>query len=156
MDTPASRKQLEQLADEVFELIKLISTARARAEATEPEELSETEFVALDILTKHKSLTVGDIQKEIGILPAQMSRVIRSLENKSSRPMVQCSINEMDRRKVDVQLTDAGRAAHERYQAARRASSLQFLQHLRKEDRDIFMRIIRSFRKELADRLKVE
>lgn len=153
MKTAASRKQLEQLADEVFGVVRMVSALRARSKATGTEELSEPEFVALDLLTNRTSMTVGEIQQQVGIPPAQMSRLIRSLEDKEAGALVKCSINERDRRKVDVTLTEAGKKAYERYRHARRSTSLQFLQHLSQEDRDNFMRILRSFREELDKRL---
>ncbi|MCP4247463.1 MAG: MarR family transcriptional regulator [bacterium] len=156
MKTPESRKQLEALADEVYEVTKLIFAARARASATSPEELSESEFIALDLLTKAEAMTVGEIQKFIGILPAQMSRLLRGLEDKGGTALVTSSINPNDRRKVDVMITDAGRGAHERYRAARRRTGLEFLKHMNTDDREVFMRILRSFRQELSKRLQIQ
>jgi CRISPR system Cascade subunit CasE len=46
-------------------------------------------------------MIVGDIQRLLGVLPAQMSRIIRSLENRD-RPLIACHINPRDKRKVDV------------------------------------------------------
>lgn len=153
LKTAASRKQLEELADEIFGLTKLISVLRARSPSAGPEDLSESEFVTLDMLSQHKTLTVGEIQKEIGILPAQMSRLLRALENKDGKALVESSINPRDRRKVDVAITAAGRKAYERYRSARRATALQWLQHLSPEDREPFMRLLRSFRQQIAKQL---
>ena len=156
MKTPDSRRQLDALADEVFEVTKLVSAARARAAATGPEELSESEFLALDMLTKTEVVTVGELQKSIGILPAQMSRLLRGLEDKSGTGLVASSINPQDRRKVDVTITDDGRAAHDRYRAARRRTGLEFIKRLDQDDRDVFMRILRGFREELSKRLQIK
>ncbi|HUT87866.1 MAG TPA: helix-turn-helix domain-containing protein [Thermoguttaceae bacterium] len=153
MKTAASRKQLEQLADEVYGVTRAILALRARSKATGPEELSESEFITLDLLTKHETMTVGEIQKQIGIPPAQMSRLMRSLETKDAGAMVKCAINEQDRRKVDVTITEPGGTAHGRFREARRATALQFLQHLSHDDREVFMRILRSFRKEIDKHL---
>ena len=153
MKTAASRKQLEQLADEVYGVTRGVLALRARAKATGPEELSESEFIALDLLTGQETRAVGDRQKQMGIRPAQMSRIVRSLEGKDAGAMVQCSINSQDRRKVDVAMTDVGRDAHGRFRNARRATALQFVQQLNQEDRDVFMRIMRTFRKQLDKQL---
>ncbi|MHC4064314.1 MAG: MarR family winged helix-turn-helix transcriptional regulator [Planctomycetota bacterium] len=154
MKTAASKQQLEDLADEVFDLVRVISALRSRSRATGPEELSESEFVALDLLTENETLTVGVIQKRLGILPAQMSRLLRALEDKNGKALVKSSINPKDRRRVDVALTDAGKAAYDRYRAARRATSLQWLQHLEPEERDGFMQLIRTFRDKIAKQLQ--
>ncbi len=150
MKTEASRKQLEELADEVFEVIRLVAAIRSRSKASGPEEVTEAEFVVLDLLVRHDCLTVGEIQKQLGVLPAQMSRVLRSLEDKDGRVLVQCAINPRDRRKVDVTITEDGKAAHDRFRTARRSTSMSFLKHLQPEDRDVFMRIIRSWKVEIA------
>lgn len=153
MKTAASRKQLEQLADEVYGVTRGVLALRARSKAAGPEELTESEFITLDLLTGRESMTVGEIQKQMGIPPAQMSRIIRSLEDREGDALVKCSINEQDRRKVDVTLTEPGRKAHHRYREVRRSTALQFLQHLNQEDREVFMRILRSFRKEIDKHL---
>ena len=153
MKTAASRKQLEQLADEVYGVTRGVMALRARSRATGPEELGESEFIALDLLAEKETVTVGEMQKRIGIPPAQMSRLLRCLETKEEGPMVRCSINEDDRRKVDVTITETGREAHEHFRQARRATSLQFLKPLSQEDRDVFMRILRSFREEIDKHL---
>ena len=58
--------------------------------------------------------------------------------------MVECAINEQDRRKIDVSMTTAGHRAHGHYRTLRRATSLEFLAHLDRDDRDVFMRVFQS------------
>ena len=84
--------QLEALAEEVFELNKLSWTARAQVRRRSESFVSEYEFLALDVLIKQGPMTVGELQKHVGVMPAQMSRVIRSLENKPDGPMIRCAI----------------------------------------------------------------
>ena len=57
------------------------------------------EGLALDYLANVESATVGEVKKVIQALPAQMSRIIRSLENKGDKSYVECSINPKDKRK---------------------------------------------------------
>jgi DNA-binding MarR family transcriptional regulator len=66
-------------------------------------------------------MIVGDIQRLLGVLPAQMSRIIRALEDRE-RGLITCHINSRDKRKVDVQLTPAGQKALQEYQADRVSS----------------------------------
>lgn len=61
----------------------------------------------LQILSAGRTMIVGDIQKTLNILPAAMSRLIRELENRET-PLIRCTINIRDKRKVDVELTSAG------------------------------------------------
>ncbi len=148
----ANQEQLIELADEVFELTTMVSALRSRMRTEDDREPTEIEFLALDILAKAGSQNVGEIQREIGILPAQMSRLIRSLEAKGG--LVECKINENDRRKIDVSLTKSGKKAHAQYQATRRATTLEFLAHLDPDDREVFMRVIRSFRNKVHNLLQ--
>jgi len=157
MKTEASRKQLMEMANEIVELGNLAVLARARAKAKGDDvaqHLSETEFLTLDCLVKHGGQTVGDVQKSIGVLPAQMSRIIRALEQKSGGPYVQCSINPEDRRRVDVVLTDYGKAGYDAYRNARLALTTEVLAGMAPEDRDQFIRILRLIRTHIDNRLQ--
>jgi len=140
-------EQLKAFADEIFEVSTAAWKAQSRKREKLEPELSETEFLALDILAKaDRPYTVGEIQREIGILPAQMSRVIRSLETKGPKPLVSCKINPTDKRKVDVELTEAGREAHQTYRQIKLGSIQQMLETLCERDRNEFMRILRLMR----------
>src|SRR5436190_10054460 len=70
-------------------------------------ELKEVEFLTLALLHQHGTMIVGDIQRLLGVLPAQMSRIIRGLESRD-QPCIQCQINPQDKRKIDVNLSEAG------------------------------------------------
>src|SRR5262249_17504319 len=80
-------------------------------------DLKDIEFLTLSLLHVREPLIVGDIQRQLGVLPAQMSRIIRALENRE-RPLIACRINPQDKRKIDVELTPAGRSAVLEEQAA--------------------------------------
>ena len=153
MPDTRDRDELDKMAGEIFELIKLASTARARARAGAPEVLSETEFLALDVLTQNKSLTVGDVQKRIGVVPAQMSRIIRSLENKGGDAFVTCSINSGDRRKVDVRIAPRGREAHDAYRSLRLGFAMEILRSLAPDDRRRFMGYLGQIHEGISQRL---
>lgn len=139
--TPESKKALDAMAQEIFDLYLLVAAARSRRPAG-PDDLSETEFLTLDVLAREQPLTVGDVQKRIGVLPAQMSRIVRALEEEGGRGYVDCKINPQDRRRIDVSLTQAGRDAHERYRAVRLGSITHILSVLGLDDRAHFMRIL--------------
>ena len=138
---PDSPKTLDRMAAEFFELYQLIATVRSRQPA-ESDEPSEAEFLTLDVLAKEEPITIGEVQKRVGVLPAQMSRIIRALETGGGRGLVECKINAKDRRRIDVSLTEAGRAAHERYRTARLHSMHSILLILPREDREHTMRIV--------------
>jgi len=86
---------LEELAQALFDTLTqfCLSVPRARRRAGD---LKELEFLTLSILHHHDTLIVGDIQRQLGVLPAQMSRIIRALETRE-RPLIACRINPQDR-----------------------------------------------------------
>ena len=140
-------EQLQAFADEVFELSKESWIAQSRGKAKSHPDLTETEFLTLDMLSRAtRSHTVGEIQRQIGVLPAQMSRIIRSLENKGGKALVQCRINAEDKRKIDVQLSPAGREAHRLYREIKLGTIEKSLQALSDQDRTEFMRLLRLIR----------
>lgn len=149
---PETRQTLEAMAEEIFVLSKLVSTARSR-QAPGPDDLPESEFITLDILSKEQPLTIGEIQKRIGVVPAQMSRIIRSLENREGGSYINCKINPEDRRRVDVSLTEGGEEAHHRYRESRLSSMLQIVSGLPPDDRMHFIRILRKIRKNIEKNL---
>ena len=93
MPTLEQAKILKEFVEEIFELSKDVWASQSRAKAKNQAEITETEFLTLDLLSKSQPLTVGRIQKHIGVLPAQMSRIVRSLENKGDEPLIECKIN---------------------------------------------------------------
>ena len=139
---PESRKLLDQMVEEIFALFKVIAAARSRRPSSSSD-LSETEFLALDVLAKDGPLTIGEVQKRIGVVPAQMSRVIRSLEVEGGRGYVECKINPKDRRRIDVSLTDSGTKALGAFRQARLASFYIVLEALDPADRTEFMRMLK-------------
>ncbi len=150
-----SEETLDEMAAEIFELYLLIAIARSRR-PTGPDGLSETEFLTLDLLAKGQPLTIGEVQKRIGVVPAQMSRIIRALEEQGGRGYVECNINPKDRRRIDVGLTPAGIATHGQYRATRLGSMYEILSILGSEDRLHFMRIMRQLRHAFAERLSAD
>jgi len=150
---PDSQETLDQMASEIFDLYVMIAIARSRAPQG-PDDLSEAEFLTLDVLSKDEPLTIGDVQRRIGVLPAQMSRIVRALEKQGGRGYVECKINPQDRRRVDIALTERGRSAREAYRNARLQSMYQILAILPPDDRVHFMRIMRLIRSGMENRVK--
>lgn len=147
MPTLQQAQELKEFVDEVFSLSQDFWIAQSRARGRHETEITETEFLTLDLLLRSDTtLTVGDIQRHIGVLPAQMSRVIRSLESKGEQPLISCKINQADKRKIDVELTDVGRKAHDEYRRAKLGGIERMLLDLSEQDRKELMRILRIVR----------
>src|SRR5437588_13092730 len=131
-------QRTEDLAQELFTVVTQIclSTLRGRRRLGD---LKEIEYLTLSLLQSNGTMIVGDIQRLLGILPAQMSRVIRALENRD-RPLIQCRINPRDKRKIDVCLTPHGEKLLLEYQSKRVGRIIERLQQLSDDDQDELIR----------------
>jgi len=124
----------EDLAQSVFEVLTQLNLAAGRGRRRNGD-LKETEFLTLIILRGHDSMIVGDIQRLLGVLPAQMSRVIRSLEDREL-PLIACRINSRDKRKIDVSLTPHGERAILDYEGPRIQGLADLLARLSDDDQE--------------------
>jgi DNA-binding MarR family transcriptional regulator len=122
----------EEMAQRLFSIVTRFCLALPR-EHRRANHLKELEFITLKILKNGGTMIVGHIQRLLGVLPAQMSRIIRSLENRD-RPLVSCRINPHDKRKIDVCLTLAGEKALTDYENLRLRGIADLLQTLSEED----------------------
>ena len=151
MPTLQQAQELKDFVEEIFSISKDFWVAQSRSRGRQEAEITETEFLTLDFLMRSEGpLTVGDIQRHIGVLPAQMSRVIRSLESKGEQPLIACRINPVDKRKIDVELTDAGRRAHQEYRRVKLGSFEKMLTNLSEQDRNELVRLLRKIRESIV------
>jgi len=137
---------LEQLALEIFEMTKLMWAKAQRAKPESAYDLTEAEFLALDELQRHDCLTVGDLQRRIRVLPAQMSRIIKGLETKYDQPLLTCSINSDDKRRIDLRITAVGRLAADTFRRSKLETTISWLKALSPHDVEEMARIVRSMR----------
>src|SRR2546430_2437668 len=126
--------RVEDIAQDLFEVVTQICLSSLRGRRRSGD-LKEVEFLTLSLLHAQGTMIVGDIQRLLGVLPAQMSRIIRALENRE-RPFIQCRINSRDKRKIDVCLTAAGEKALLDYQGTRVGRIVELLRHLPDEEHD--------------------
>jgi DNA-binding MarR family transcriptional regulator len=145
--------RLEDLAQELFEVVTHIclSTLRGRRRNGD---LKELEFLTLSLLHAQGTMIVGDIQRLLGILPAQMSRIIRALENRPE-PLIECRINPRDKRKIDVVLTPQGEKALADYQDVRIGRLVEQLQSLSDEDQEDVVRVLHKLQDILDSRARI-
>ena len=132
---------LDELAHRSFDFFTRLSLTLPLGRRRHADDLKELEFLTLAILRQHRTMIVGDIQRILGILPAQMSRIIRSLEDHDS-PLIACQINPHDKRKVDVQLTDAGEQALTDYIAPRVTALAELLAKLTADEREALAELL--------------
>jgi len=136
--------RLEETAHDLFEVFTQLCLAALRG-LRRVGDLKEVEYLTLSILQGRGTVIVGDIQRQLGILPAQMSRVIRALET-HAEPLIACQINPSDKRKIDVVMTDAGKVALGEYQAVRERRIIEMLQDLNFEDQASLVRLLEKIR----------
>ena len=134
--------RVEDIAQELFEVVTQVclSTLRGRRRVGD---LKELEFLTLSVLQSQQPMIVGDIQRLLGVLPAQMSRIIRSLEGRD-RPLISCQINPQDKRKIDVTLTPAGEKALWAYREARVSRLIERLRSLPEEEQEDLIRLVQK------------
>jgi len=125
---------IRELALVVFELTKRTWFESQREKFRGGYDLSESEFLALDALEDVPSLSVGELRRHVGVLPAQMSRVLKALEQRYDEKLVLCAINPQDKRKIDVSITPKGRRAVESYRRAKITASIGALESLTTRD----------------------
>ncbi len=130
------------MAEEIFALTIVAWKERLKSRRGRAEELSEAQFLTLESLVQSpQNQTVGDILRTIAVAPAQMSRIIRSLEEDFDQPLVACELNREDRRKIDVIITDHGRKLYEEFRDSRLTRTRELLAELSETDRRDFIRV---------------
>src|SRR5260370_21434536 len=92
--------RVEQIAHGIFNLATqfCLDLPRTRRRLGD---LKETEFLTLVILQGQATMIVGDIQPILAVLPAQMSRVIRSLEERE-HPLISDHTTPPANRKIEL------------------------------------------------------
>ena len=143
MTTPNS---LNLMAEEIFAITVVAWRDRLASKNSADNELSESQFLTLDLLQHQSPMTVGELQRAIGVLPAQMSRIIRSLETSFDKPLIRCELNQQDKRKIDVTMTPVGRKLYEDFRHGRLARTTDILSKLPEPDRLEFVRICREIK----------
>jgi DNA-binding MarR family transcriptional regulator len=142
--------RVEELGQHLFQALTQLCllTPRCRRRLGE---LKEVEFLTLALLHQTNPRTVGDLQRQLGVLPAQMSRIIRALEDRE-RPLIVCCINATDKRKIDVDVTPAGRKAFADYQSARLPQLIGILGKLNDDEQDHLFHLLDRIREILQPR----
>jgi len=149
MVTASSGARLEEMAQDLFAVVTQLGLMVPRSKRRAGD-LKEIEYLTLAILQDRGTMIVGDIQRLLGVLPAQMSRVIRSLESRQW-PLIGCRINPNDKRKIDVGLTEAGEKALVEYQSVHVRRIADLLRDLTEEDQESLVHVLEKVRS-LLDR----
>jgi len=135
-------QSIRRLALRIFDITKRTWLQSQREKLKGGYDLSESEFLALDALEAVDSLSVGELRRHVGVLPAQMSRVIKALEQRYDEKLVVSSINAKDKRKIDVSITPKGRRVVGAYRRAKVTASVEALHSLSDRDLAALLRIL--------------
>jgi DNA-binding MarR family transcriptional regulator len=127
--------------NELAEAIFTVSKRSWVESSNQTSAITESEFLALEYLCEVGTTSVGEIQHHINVVPAQMSRLLRRLE---AEMLVTTAINPNDRRKVDVTISDTGRAIRDEYRKAKLAPIVSALDRLTSEERTEFMNLVKK------------
>jgi DNA-binding MarR family transcriptional regulator len=144
MVAASTEARIEELAHDLFAVVTRLGlvTPRPRRRV---KDLKEIEFLTLAILHGRGTMIVGDIQRLLGVLPAQMSRIIRSLENRQSA-LITCRINPRDKRKIDVCMTESGTKALLEYESGRVHRIIELLRELPEDDQETLANLLDKVR----------
>ncbi len=146
---------LDQMAEEIFSLT--VMSWRQRLAARHDTELSESQYLTIEsLVSANAPRTVGEIQRAIGVPPAQMSRIIRSLESGFDKPLIRCELNQQDKRKIDVHLLPEGERVYDDFRKVRLGKTVDILKNLSDTDRLEFVRICRKIRELVPASAEVE
>jgi DNA-binding MarR family transcriptional regulator len=140
--------QVGALAQDLYELLTHLCLTAPRGRRRSGD-LKEIEYLTLALLQEHKTMIVGDIQRLLGVLPAQMSRLIRALEMRE-RPLVSCRINAQDKRKIDVILTPAGEKALQDYQATHVRRISELVSDLSEDEQEELRSLLQRLQKKIV------
>lgn len=146
MPSPIPANSLHAMAEDIFDLSVMAWRDRVASKTSATAELTESQFLTLDLLQKQSPQAVGELQRAIGVLPAQMSRIIRSLEQHFETPLIHCALNPQDKRKIDVTMTPLGQKIYTEFRQARLAKTIELIEKLPENDRLEFVRIIRQIK----------
>lgn len=93
----------------------------------------------MTLFRKEVALSPGELADASHVSSARVANILRSLEEKG---LVTRSHSDSDRRRVEVSLTDAGRADAEARHARRQASVAEYLSALGEDDARELVRIV--------------
>jgi len=133
---------VRDLARQIFEMTVRTWLSSQREKLKGGYDLSESEFLALDALEDGEALTVGELRRRVGVLPAQMSRIIKALEQRYDEKLVVCSINPRDKRRIDVAITPRGRRAVEAFRRGKILATVEALRSLSDRDLTALLRVL--------------
>lgn len=132
-DTPTYEELAGELMRELFSL----------GSALTPMMVNSTRGETATLMTLYRrgaALTPGELAEQAHVTSARVANILRALEEKG---LVERAHSSVDRRQVEVTLTDAGQATAERVREERTQAIAGYLRQLGSEDAAHLVRIVR-------------
>jgi DNA-binding MarR family transcriptional regulator len=145
--------RLEAIAEDIFKLHFMFWALRHRNRVEDPYDLTEPEFFTLETLYEKGLCTVGELQQVLDVRPAQMSRIVRSLEGKA-KPLIGCSINPQDKRKINVMISEIGKKARDEYKRRRVEANMELLGGMSEAEQEEVWKLLKRYREIMSDMLQ--
>jgi len=122
------------------EYMKVLYKMRKRKNPKRINDSLHGEQFVLAFLSRHDGRVIpGDISKEMGISSARVAAALNNLEVKG---LISRSIDPSDRRRILVELTEAGRAQEVEHTKQIMEMLVRMIESLGEEDATVFLRIL--------------
>ena len=139
---PTTQQHAEECAALVMETVPLLMRAiRHEIRQYQPEELSMPQFRTLRILQRHPELSLSDLAEHLGLTLASASKMVDVLVKHG---LVNREASVSDRRKIVLQLNEAGRETLEAVWLATRTRLTAMLSTLEDSDRAAVVQAMRA------------
>ena len=139
-------------ADEVFDaihgLMHLVRARQYRVLRDSPHEITHLEGKVLGFFGRHPGAMAGDLAAHSGRDKAQIARLLAGLKE---RGLLQAEVDEADRRKTRLHLSDAGRELLRTTQRSLREVTQRSLQGFSAEERAQLLALLRRVRGNLDE-----
>lgn len=141
---------MESTADLVMETVTAVTRAvRREMRAHRPVGLSMQQFRALGIVRRHPGASLSQVAERLGLTVASASRLVESLAKAGFVSRVD---SPLDRRRVELRVTDSGERALEAARSAALGQLARTLAELSEAERNGLENAMRTLRTMFVDR----
>lgn len=124
----------------------------AKQESRFKDDFRGEDFVLFFLLQKEEVVEPGEISKSLALSTPRVAKILQQLEDKG---LVERQINQEDRRKIDVFLTDEGRDVIKQRKNFFVRTIAKIMSHLGEEDTKEYLRITKRLT-EIFNELEIE
>ncbi len=115
-----------------------------------PNYLTGIEGLVVGYIFHHENVVAGDIMESFHLQKATISQVLANLEKKD---MIYASVDEKDKRKKIISLTQKGKEAHKEFEHLYASLIPTIEQGISEEDKITFLRVCEQIRKNVGGKV---